>query len=66
MVRPAMRSVANLSVISITDVLGSGADARMNRTAITEGNWVWRVREDQLTEGVVESLAEMVGVLGRG
>ena len=66
MVRLAMQSVANLCIIPMQDVLGSGADARMNRPAITEGNWVWRVREDQLTEGVAESLAEMTAVCGRG
>ncbi len=66
MVRLAMRSVANLCIIPMQDVLGLGADARMNRPAITEGNWVWRVRENQLTEGVAEWLAEMADVYGRG
>ena len=61
MVRLAMQSVASLCVIPMQDVLGLGADSRMNRPAITDGNWVWRVREDQLTEGVVESLAEVCG-----
>ena len=43
LIRTALASVANLSVIPMQDVLGLKAGARMNFPAKTTGNWQWRM-----------------------
>jgi 4-alpha-glucanotransferase len=48
MIRLAYGSPARLAVIPLQDVLGLGAEARMNTPATTRGNWVWRVRRRAL------------------
>ena len=43
-----MRSVADLAILPIQDVLGFGADCRMNTPGEAAGNWSFRVTEEQL------------------
>lgn len=64
-VRLAMMSVANLVIIPMQDVLGLGAEARMNRPATTEGNWRWRLRREQLAPSITQMLREMTEIYGR-
>jgi len=42
LVRFALASVAALAVIPLQDVLGFGADCRMNTPGTSAGNWRWR------------------------
>ena len=42
MIRAAFRSVANLCIVPLQDVLGLGSEARMNVPSLEEGNWRWR------------------------
>lgn len=39
------RSDARLVIAPLQDVLGMGAEARMNTPGTSEGNWTWRLRE---------------------
>lgn len=48
MVRLAMRSVARLAVVPFQDVLGLGAQARMNTPSTATDNWQWRMTQEQL------------------
>ena len=64
-IRLAMMSVARTAVISLQDVLGLGADARMNHPSVTYGNWEWRCLPEHLTPGTAEALAEMANLYGR-
>ena len=41
--RAALTSVARWAVVPMQDVLGLGAEARMNIPGVAEGNWVWRL-----------------------
>ncbi len=63
--RMAMSSVADLAIIPMQDVLGLGEEARMNRPATTEGNWVWRLMPGQITHSTAQTLAEMTEVYER-
>jgi 4-alpha-glucanotransferase len=45
----AFRSRARVAILPAQDVLGLGADARMNRPGEESGNWGWRLRRGQLT-----------------
>jgi 4-alpha-glucanotransferase len=44
LMRLAMTSVSRLAIFPMQDVLGLGAEARMNFPSKTKGNWQWRMR----------------------
>ena len=46
--RTLMRSVSSLAIFPIQDVLGYGADTRMNIPGCPEGNWRYRVTQAQI------------------
>ena len=64
-IRLAMMSVANTVIIPVQDVLGLGAEARMNTPATREGNWRWRMPTEALTLSTIERLAEMTRIYNR-
>lgn len=64
-IRLAMMSTAVLAVIPMQDAMNLGSEARMNTPAVAAGNWAWRYRSDQLTEGIRAGLAELAELYGR-
>ena len=66
LIRLAMMSVADRAVFPLQDILGLGAEARMNKPSTTEGNWRWRLLPEQLTPAIAEKLREMTELCGRG
>jgi 4-alpha-glucanotransferase len=42
-IRLLFSTVADVAVVPIQDVLGLGAEARINRPATSRGNWKWRL-----------------------
>jgi 4-alpha-glucanotransferase len=58
-------SVADRVVVPLQDVLGRGADARMNAPGTTTGNWRWRVAEGALTDDMLDHLATLTETYGR-
>ncbi len=65
LIRLAMMSVANLTVIPVQDILGLGGSARMNLPATSDGNWGWRLLPEQLTSPHARKLLEMTEIYGR-
>jgi 4-alpha-glucanotransferase len=65
MIRTALSSVANLAIFPLQDALGLGSGARMNTPATVTDNWSWRVRADQLTPELAESLRALSGLYER-
>ncbi|MBN2059022.1 MAG: 4-alpha-glucanotransferase [Deltaproteobacteria bacterium] len=65
LVRLAMMSVADLSMIPMQDLLALDDSARMNTPGITRGNWEWRLDPDLLTPAVSRELGEMTWAYGR-
>ncbi|HEX8947526.1 MAG TPA: 4-alpha-glucanotransferase, partial [Dissulfurispiraceae bacterium] len=65
MIRLAMMSVADTAVIPMQDLLGLGAEARMNNPASPRGNWKWRFLSGQLTRAIKDRLSEMTAIYGR-
>jgi len=51
MIRALYASVADLVIVPLQDVLGLGGEARMNTPSVTQGNWRWRARTEQLDLG---------------
>ena len=47
-IRLAMMSVADTVVFPLQDILGLGAQSRMNRPGTDAGNWRWRLEKDQI------------------
>ncbi|MBP2680422.1 MAG: 4-alpha-glucanotransferase [Candidatus Krumholzibacteriota bacterium] len=65
MIRLAMMSVCALAIIPAQDILGLGEWARMNRPAVAEGNWVWRMKPDAATDDIADELARLAAIYGR-
>lgn len=63
--RTALSSVADLAVLPLQDLLGLGSDARMNTPGTVEGNWEWRVTQQQLGDAPWEELKTMCELYGR-
>ena len=56
-VRLALSSRARIAILPMQDVLGLGAEARMNHPGtVGNGNWQWRLEPGQLTRGLAEHL----------
>jgi len=64
-IRLAEMSVADMAIIPLQDVIGLGKEARMNTPSIPTGNWEWRYSTGQITQPMIDRLAEMAWVYGR-
>jgi 4-alpha-glucanotransferase len=65
MIKLAFSSQAALAIAPIQDYLGLGHEARLNRPGTRDGNWSWRLREEDLTPAALEQMAAMVTAGGR-
>lgn len=65
MIRLAMASVCSLAIIPAQDILGLGEWARMNRPAVAEGNWVWRMKPGAAADDLADELARLTEIYGR-
>ncbi|MEM6452901.1 MAG: 4-alpha-glucanotransferase, partial [Cyanobacteria bacterium P01_D01_bin.105] len=58
-------SRANQAVTPLQDLMGLGADARMNTPGVGEGNWTWRYSQQMLTPVISVRLRQMSELYGR-
>ncbi len=65
LIRLAMSSVADTTIIPIQDILGLGHSARMNRPASKRDNWQWRLLPGHLRSSVADRLARITITYGR-
>jgi 4-alpha-glucanotransferase len=65
LVRLALSSVANLSIIPIQDYLGLGNEARINKPSTVGTNWKWRLLENDITDELVEKIGKVTKIYGR-
>ncbi len=56
-IRLAMFSPADTAVIPMQDILGLGADARMNTPAVRKGNWEWRLGPGYASQELADRLS---------
>jgi len=49
-IEAALASVCNFSIIPMQDYLGLGEEARINRPATIGGNWLWRLKDNDLNK----------------
>lgn len=59
------RSRARLVVAPVQDVLGLGAEARMNTPGTSQGNWTWRLAAGELTADRAAWLRRLTSETGR-
>jgi 4-alpha-glucanotransferase len=57
--------VADVCIFPMQDVLGLPSSARMNRPQTSQGNWQWRLLEDQFDDTIAQQLASMTRLFGR-
>ena len=60
MIRTAARSVANLCIFPMQDLLHLGSEARMNTPAAGAGNWTWRYPHGALHPDFATQLAALM------
>ncbi len=65
-VRTLMMSAAGIVIFPVQDLLGYGADTRINTPGKANGNWCYRVTEEQLGDIDLERYANMNRMYGRG
>ncbi len=66
LVRLAMTSVARASIIPMQDVLGLGAEARMNYPSTSDGNWEWRMTPAEFADAPLDWIRGLTVLSGRG
>jgi 4-alpha-glucanotransferase len=64
-IRAVLMSVADTAIIPLQDVLGVGAEGRMNLPGRPAGNWLWRYRKEALTDALRDRLGDMARMYGR-
>ena len=65
LIRMAMASVADWSIVPLQDCLGYGSDCRMNVPGQPDGNWGWRCPESAVAPWMADRLREFVDLYGR-
>ena len=65
LIASALSSVARTTVIPMQDILSLTSTARMNTPGTTDGNWQWRMSEDQFTPEHMERLLHLSHLYGR-
>lgn len=65
LIRTALASVADISLIPLQDILSLDSAARMNVPGTAAENWTWRFRSGELTEDIAAHLGHLAGLYGR-
>lgn len=65
LVKAAWASVANTAIAPMQDILGLGAEARMNLPGTTVKNWEWRMENGVVTDELAERLEHITTLYGR-
>jgi 4-alpha-glucanotransferase len=58
-IQAILKSVAEIAVVPMQDILGLGSEARMNLPGEAKGNWGWRLTANQLERADKERLRDL-------
>lgn len=64
-IRGAWSSVGSVAITMMQDLLDLGNDARMNLPSTLSGNWMWRMKKDDLTDELATKLYQLTRLYGR-
>ncbi|MEP7048776.1 MAG: 4-alpha-glucanotransferase [Pseudomonadota bacterium] len=59
LIRVALMSVANTAIFPLQDLLGLGAEARMNVPGTASGNWEFRALEGEFSAAIADRMASL-------
>lgn len=65
LIQLASRSVADLAIFPLQDILGLGSEGRMNLPGKADGNWEWRFSWSQVGPEHAERIHEISALSGR-
>jgi 4-alpha-glucanotransferase len=65
LIRIAYASVAKIVVVPVQDVLNKDSKARMNTPSSIKGNWMWRLKPEDLDQKIQEKLLTFTKLYGR-
>lgn len=65
MIRLALASTAAIAIVPIQDWLNKPATDRMNTPASIDGNWTWRLENDDFYEELAMVIAEQINIYDR-
>jgi 4-alpha-glucanotransferase len=65
LIQTAFDSIANLAIIPMQDLLSLGQGQRMNTPGTIEGNWQWRLTDDQFNVEVISKVVPLLVNSGR-
>ncbi len=65
MIAMALKSVADVTILTMQDLLGLGSEAKMNTPGTLNGNWKWRFTFDQIPSDLKDRLNGMIRLYGR-
>ena len=55
MIHAVMLSVASIAIFPMQDIIGLGAWARTNTPGKPDGNWQWRMSQQQLQKALIDN-----------
>ena len=64
-IRTALSSVSDISIVQLQDYLQLGAEARMNFPGTTSGNWLWRAQPGSCSDVLARKICRMARLYGR-
>ena len=64
-IRTAWASTAMIAIAPMQDILGLGSDSRMNIPGTTQNNWQWRIKKEDLNDGVAAKLRKLTKIYMR-
>ena len=64
-IRTAMASTSKLCVVQMQDYLDLGGEARMNFPGTTGNNWLWRAKENFISDALAQRIHHMTRLYGR-
>ena len=65
LIRLAYASAAKIVIIPVQDLLNKDTKARMNTPASVDGNWMWRLKPDDLKQTIQQKLLTFTKLYGR-
>ncbi len=65
LIKAAWRSVANIAITPMQDLLGMGTQARMNTPGLASGNWQWRVGAESINDNLAGALKHITHLYDR-
>jgi 4-alpha-glucanotransferase len=65
LMRIAYASTAKIVIVPVQDLLNKDSKARMNTPASVKGNWMWRLKPNDLQQSIQEKLLTFTKLYGR-